>query len=151
MSTAEQAEPAVKNRATVVEQLYHRAFGDQPVQFESRYSRELKSNEQAYERRLTIGDQWEDFDTGWIRRIGIFAIRNEEGRNLQRIPTKEERGEIDGRIVEIFFVSEGASAPFPEAHLRVYPGETAKGCPAVKMKVRCRSGTARCTVFVVPE
>lgn len=151
MSTAEKAEPAVKNRVTVVEQLYHRAFGDQPVQFESRWSRELNSSEQAYERRLTIGDQWEDFDAGWIKRVGMFAIRNEEGRNLQRIPTEEERDKINEKVVEIFFVSEGTSAPFPEAHLFVYPGETAKGCPAVKMKVRCRSGSARCTVFIIPE
>lgn len=137
--------PEVKDRLTIVECVYHQPFGEQPTVVEHRYSRELESKEQVYERRVTIGENWQPLDTGWIERLGLLVIANHEGHGLQRAPSDDERAAIAARVVEV-----GLDG---RAIWLVLPGESMRATPATLsgLQVRCQRGEARCTIHAYPR
>lgn len=44
----------ISPKLTVVEQVYHRVGDENPTHIDTRYSRTLATDEQVYERRLTV-------------------------------------------------------------------------------------------------
>lgn len=137
------AEP--KDRLTVVENVYHQAISDGqgPTQFESRYSRELDTKEQVYQRRTKVGEDWEPLDFGWIEKVGLLLIRNEEGK-FTEIPTDEENQRTQRKILEVAYCSEGSGWLIPV-------GESMRGIPTSKLaRIRSHSGVTRYTITVIP-
>jgi hypothetical protein len=94
----------LKSEITVVEQVYHQLSGSQPRAIESRFSRELESDEQPYERHLKVGEESVPLDCGWIKEASQLVIINEEGKGLQANPTDEERKGLACKILEISYV-----------------------------------------------
>ena len=139
------AEP--QSRVTVVEQVYHQILNEQPHLVESRFSRGLQSDEQAYERRLKVDEGGMPLDCGWLTEASQLLIINEEGRNLQVIPTDEERKELAKKVLEIFFGDR------PDNCWLVPPGESMRACSNTlhALKIRSQSGTIRFTLHVIPK
>lgn len=135
----------IPDRLTVVEYVYHQQMGREASMFESRFSRALGDHEQPYERQVTVGEDWQSLDCGWVERVGMLVLRNEEGRHMQLNPTAEERRAIAGRVVEI------RTKDQPAAWL-VHPGESLRACPAdaAGLEVRCQAGEARVTIHAIP-
>jgi hypothetical protein len=136
------------SRLTVVENLYHQptegfpamAFGDA-----SRFSRELQSDEQPYERHRVAKETWEPLDCGWIERCGMLMVRNDEG-HFSVNPTQEQRAKVARRVLVVSFgESEDAILLPPLETCRFYPADVKQ------MQIRCREGTARYTLYLIPE
>lgn len=112
-------------RITVVEQVYHQSLGLEPIQYTARYMRRIDSEEQPYQRTTKAGPSFQKLDCGWIKEASLLCIRNEEGKNIHWIPTKEERQRMDKRVLTIAF---GADAVCLTA-IQVLPGESCRFCP----------------------
>ena len=139
------------SRLTVVETVYHQPAESPPVTMTGdavRFSRELASDEQAYERRQSVGEAWESLNPGWIEKCGMLLLRNDEGQFMAQ-PTDEQRQEVMARVIEVAFFIHDVS----KAAILVPPGESCRFCPAEFKHVwlRCRQGKARYTLCLIPE
>jgi hypothetical protein len=154
---------------TVVGSFYHQGSGQQPTSQDIRYSRQLRSNEQAYIRNTKIGEDWQPLDFGWVKVPGFFVLTNNEGKFTGAQPTDRERQEARTHIIEFGIVSEllsqGLTKPkgrdmfseplCPEQPVLlsfILPGEALSWSPATdpaQLRIRCRKGTARYTLWAV--
>jgi hypothetical protein len=141
--------PILRNVVSVVEQVYWQPALDQPQQLlESACGRELESDEQPYVRRLVVNEEWRPIDCGWIGdECGMFLLCNEEGKHLHKNPTPEQKASLDEKVVELRFDRN------PTCFWYILPGESMRGCPsnAQSLFIRCRSGTARVTLTLLPR
>lgn len=133
---------------TVVDTVYHQPAGGSPVTVlgdACRFHRELISDEQVYERRRVIGQEWVQIDCGWVERCGMLVVRNLEGQ-FSVLPTPEQREAVGRRVLELSF--DGNTC-----HIQVPPQESCRFYPsdARLIYIRCREGSARYTVGLVPE
>jgi hypothetical protein len=139
--------PPPKNLMTVVETVYHQVFGEQPVSIESRFERELASEEQMYQRRKVATEDWQSLDLGWVSDAGTVVIQNTENKLLQVIPTPEQKAEIAKKIIAVSYN--------PESNQEFYilSGESIRLHPshADKLMVRCLSGNAKYTINAIPS
>ena len=151
---SEASAPSVpKDFLTVVETVYHRPFGQEPKSAEFRFSRELETNEQVYERRLKVGEEWQPLDCGWLGdNVGMLSIHNHEGESLQVNPTDEEQESISKRIVELAYDYVDMSE-YDYGSWLVPPGESFRGYPRSpkELRIRCQSGTAWITLYLYPR
>lgn len=139
--------PPPRSRLTVIELVYHRQWGEEPVLFEGRFGRELETHEQAYRRMITVGETPQPLDTGWLAGlVGMLVVANLEGRRQQVIPTEQQRAELAAKVIEV------GSTNSQQVWL-VPPGESFRGWPSSPEQVtlRCQQGKAHCTVFAVPR
>lgn len=132
-----------KDRLTIVETVYHRQYGEEATSVESRFTRELETQEQPYTRRLKVEEDWRSLDVGWIAQVGMLIIENTEGKFLHRNPTEAEKAETLKKILEI--KHEGS-----EGCWLILPGESMRACPsdASSLRIRCQLGIARFTIHV---
>jgi hypothetical protein len=134
---------------TVVETVYHQPAGLSPVTVlgdSSRFHRELKSNEQHYERHRVATEEWKQLDTGWVDSVGMLLVKNEEGQ-FPVVPTEEYKAEVMSRVLQLSFDAGKV------VHILVLPGETIRFTPkdAKMIYVNCAHETARYTVAALPE
>lgn len=139
---------AVQSRMTVIETIYHQAPNDEPTSFTSRFSRSLETDEQPYARKLKVGESWQPLDRAsiWLAEAGLLRLVNEEGTNWPTNPTPEQLAEVAAKVVEIGFGADTAAILVP-------PGESVRFSPAdlALIRLRCRSGTARCALALLPR
>ena len=130
------------NRLSVVELVYHQPEGERGVAVESRFARNLVSTEQMYHRRITVTEEWQPIDGAWIKQAGMMVLSNDEGRFTVQ-PTQEERDAANEKIVEVG--SDGMK-------WLARPGESIRAEPSdlSAVHVRCRKGSARCTLSLFP-
>lgn len=137
----------IRDRVTVVEIVSHQQEGEEATQTESRYSRDLKVQEQAYERQCKVGEDWAPLDCGHIVDAGLIIIRNREGRFLQHNPSDTEKTAAAAKVLEVSY------GPPDEGIWLVLPGESMRGHPAVvrDLMVRSQSGICRFAITIIPE
>lgn len=90
----------------VYSNLHHRDTDSQLKSNTSKFVRILSSKEDVYIRKMTVGEQWIQLDTAWIKpdQIGYLRIRNEGGRVFNVQPTPEQVEEEKLRIVDIGYM-----------------------------------------------
>lgn len=132
---------------TVVEMIYLQSRNGEAQCVESRYMRELDTDEQLYKRRLVITNEWKPLDVGWIEKPGLLIIHNEEGKHLTVNPTYKEKQIIADRVVEISSNPEGCFS------ILVLPGESTRFQPSEvsKLQIRCRSDKASIIIHAFPN
>ena len=131
-------------RITVTDKTYHQVVGDQPVVFETRFCRDVKSEEQPYCRKIKVGVEAKSIELGWIDEVGMLLLRNEEGV-FTTVPTDEEKERMADKIV----VMSVSGIDF----CKLYPGESLRITPIgiSAWTVRCLSSDgARCSLTVIP-
>lgn len=140
-----------KDRVTVVEMVYHQMIstGSQPIAADVKFSRELETSEQPYERNsptTVVTEEWTQVDTGWLETCSQLLILNEEGKHLQTNPSEEQKQETKEKIIEVTLAGD-------IAHCLIYPGESLRVTPVDLKSVflRCRKGSARYTIWVFPS
>jgi hypothetical protein len=138
-----------RDRLTVVETVYHQAaegFPSVALGDATRFSRELDSDEQPYERHRVAGEKWEPLDCGWIDAAGMLIIRNDEGHFAVN-PTPEQKAEVfNKRVIELSFDGQNSAVQVP-------PTETCRFYPTdiKQIYLRCREGKARYSIYLIPE
>ncbi len=150
----------LKDRLTVVSNIYYQRVGKNPKSIPSKFARDLESKQQLYERELEATEEWQPLDCGWVTYAGMLVIINHEGQNLQVHPTDEERKATAKKIIELawgktidnesmFFTTEDQS---PYMWL-VPPGESFQGFPSnpSQLCIRSQSGVAEYTLYLIPR
>ena len=136
------------DRITIIETIYHQQQDEQPTMIEHKFSKELDTQEQLYQRRTKVGEEWQPIDCGWVgaENTGIIILQNEEGDFPKVIPTEEEREEVNKKILEVSYNgSEYSMLVFPQESIRLHPSSPKD------LKIRCRSGNARLTIYAIPR
>lgn len=146
-------DPSLTNIA-VVEVVYCRRPGEEPTAVESRFSRWVHTTEQPWTRRFNVGADWQPLDCGWVEQASLLHLANNEGKNLRFVPTKEEEEQTQAKVVEVglSILTTEADRELVEPGWVVFPKETMRVQPIdlSRLRVRCRSGTARCTLTLFP-
>lgn len=140
MLSHENPQPSL-GHITVLGQVIHQNWGEQPVPISWGWSRPLATNEAMYQRRMEVGEEPIEIDTGWLRdtEIGYVCIHNLEGTSLLKIPTKEEKRNISERVVLV-----GDS-------ISIAPGMVEGFVPQKKLpRIRCLKGKAKITISIIP-
>jgi len=138
-----------RSRLVVVENVYHQpadGFPTTAMGDTSRFHRELDSDEHPYERHKVAKGEWEPIDHGWVDRCGMLLVRNDEG-HFSVNPTAEQVAEVLSRVIEVSFCDSQTPS------ILVPPTETCRFYPTdvKQMRLRCREGTARYTLYLIPE
>lgn len=71
----------IKNRLSVVERLYFQDHINRqsPVDYGDKFSLNLDSDEQPYQRDSKVGEEWTKLDFGWLSSLqGIFEVTNND-------------------------------------------------------------------------
>jgi hypothetical protein len=139
----------------VVDVIYHQPVDLPPTTMLGdavRFSRELESDEQPYERRMLATENWKPLDCGWISEVGMLLLRNDEGFFSVR-PTPEQRAEVALRVIELAFSSTFVTPGSDGERILVPPGESCRFFPkdAKSLRVRCCSGRAQYTISLAPR
>lgn len=136
-------------RITVLDTINYVPVSGATLPVQTNYNRLLKTDEQPYTRNCRIGEQWVKLDSGWLTEASQLKVSNEEGRFPVVYPTQEERAESMERVVEIGLC---IAADPPVRFALIRPGESCRFEPAdlSRLYLRCRKGTARVTVTVIP-
>lgn len=140
---------AIKNRLTIVEQVYHQQVDQEPVQITTRHTRELESAEQCYIRCNKAGETSQALDLGWVvpTSAGTIIIKNTEGQFLSKKPTDEERADLAKRVLIVF------DEDSPNSALLVHPGDSLRFSPTdpERWRMVCAHETASYIIHVVPK
>lgn len=132
--------PPVKPRLTVVRSVYHQLPGEEPTAVQNRFMRTLEREEPTQKRRYTVGAEWLSLNAG---SVAMAVVANEEGAGRQTRPTEEEAADLAAKVVEV-----GVGGV---ALALVRPGENLEFEPAGgAIMLRCRSGSARVVVTLIP-
>jgi hypothetical protein len=132
-----------------IETVYHQIAGEQPMSVEVRSRRTLNTDEQPYQRKLTVGPEWQKLDTGWIVNPSVLVVSNEEGTRIFTNPTEDQRTELAAKEVRVGIKMGGSVV----AISRIPPGESVRNIPveAGNLWIRCCHGSARVIVTAFPE
>ena len=153
--------PADRARVLFLANLHFQPPNDQPVSFPSGLERTVRCKDaDTYTRKLTLGEEWKPLDAGHLTEadpdgVGLVTVRNDEGRFPHAVPSPEERAALAERVVEVgVYVDNQDGTPGAIAFARVAPGEALPPFdPAAfrDLRVRCRKGTARVTIHLLPR
>lgn len=130
---------------TVVETVYHLSPGEQPKSFETRFSRDLETVEQCYERHLLAKEIPTELYFGWLNSVGTFVIRNKEGINPQQVVSEEEKEQLKRKVLVVSYGNGPGWLVPPLESVRLTPS-TLEG-----IFVRSLSGDIPFTLFAVPN
>lgn len=130
-----------------------------------------------YVRTVTVGEEWRPLDIGHVTQCSLMVLVNERTA-WDRNPTPQQVLDAAAKIVEVshgqapavileenptpplvprtMFSSPAFSsrktAPAYRPDRLIYPGEHDKGVPMdlSAVRIRCRSGSTRCTLYLFP-
>lgn len=135
------------SKLTVVDTVYFSTLNDDPHEIGSKFARVLRDDDdQPYKRRYSVGSDWTPLDTGWLRACSQLLIKHERPV-LERVPSLEDVDAEQSKIVQVAF------SHFGDDYWEIHPGESMRGCPSNlgHLCLRCSTGVAKVTVFLVPR
>lgn len=141
---------AVKDNLLMVFNLHHQHNGEQPSSLHCVAERWLETEEQPYERRITLTENAVPLNLGWFSdtpgAVGAIAIENNETRGLLQKLSAEEKADLASHIVEIYHPNMGMV-------VLVRPGwvQLLEVTDFATLKLRCQYGSAKCKVTVYPR
>lgn len=136
-------------RILLLQTLYYQSANSEPISAEGRYTKLLQTDEQPYQRRMKVTDEWKPLDAGWVESASYYCVENLEGKYIQTIPTLEQRSEDAKRIIELGIASPIGVLRFAS----LSPGEfMAVPYKDVRnVRIRCLHESAKVNITVYPE
>lgn len=106
-----------RDRLTAQVNIYHEHWGEQPVAAHCSTQRFLDTQEQPFQRRITVGPEWVPLSRAWgtmLESVGVILLENRAGRSLMVTPTDEEWEVIQDSVIQVAIQKE---AHFPFARI----------------------------------
>lgn len=140
--------PEIKDRLICVDRLYFQPHNQQATGVEHQFVRELDTHEQPYIRKCVATETPQSLKCGWIsgEQCGMLLITNDEGLNLQKIPTEEEKQAIAKKVLRLY-------RPGSSFHWIIPPGESFRGYPSdcELLDIESASGEINYTLHLFPR
>lgn len=123
------------------------------------YSERLSTEEQAYQRSLSVGEEWEVLDLGWIDALkggpgcSFLCLKNSYQPWRARTPSPQELLEAQKRIIEVGMKIDVGGVVFFQPLFVLPLGFGIPFCPIdlSSYRIRCKDGKGRYSIFAVPE
>lgn len=119
---------------TVVEKVYHRAFGEDPKLVNTNFVSNCNGHEQLFQRRMLVTKDWKPLELGWFdsQSAGMLVIGNPKIWQTTT-PTADAKAELEGLSLLVSY------SKSPDEAVVVPPGETARfRCAnAAKLSICC--------------
>lgn len=138
------------DRITCSLQLHWQPFGEDPISFNCQYSEILEGEEELYiRRRFDLGEEWVQLDVGHIKNPKILYVENRVGQARTTQPTPEELQTWKDAVVEVALK---AGRKKFKVFDQLTWGTANKYSPPdfSDIAIRCRKGTARINIAIVP-
>ena len=126
------------NRVTVVDTINHQLTNGKPKCVVSRFSMSCASDEEAYSRRMKVGEAWMPLDFGYIDAASMVVLENEADIHVVNL-TEAEKAEAAKRIVEV------------SGGWEIHPGQSMRGTASRDVQVRSKSGIVNLRIYVFPR
>ncbi len=135
------------DRLTVVEMVAYQQVGEEASQFDSRYSLACKTSDQVWDRKLTVGEEWQPLITKhcWVENPGMVIISNCAGSFTQVQPTEKEQAVEDAKILSVACDGYGICYIPPQGNMRFWPNHLSS------LSICCRAGETKYNITVIPE
>ena len=133
-----------RDRLTARLDVYYEQADSGPTQISCSYVTTLpKSEEQVYIRKITVEEEWEPLDLGWVENVGTILLENRK-KIFQNVPTPEEMESEEKKVIFIRNKKEtiGWAIPAGGFFMAATRGE--------EIEVRCLSGSTKAVVNVFP-
>lgn len=149
-------QPSKENtRVTVVETVYYQLPDEDAKAIDHGFTRYLKSDEQPYERRLKVGEQWQKLDFHWALPCGLLLLVNSPPQQQAENSEEQQKLRLQAIIqVRLIVASEGFTDGMKAVpHILIPPDENSRFYPnlGVEIWVRCAKGQTRCHIHALPE
>lgn len=139
----------LSDRITVVDTVVHYRKDVGPTAYDTRFSRDLATKEQTYDREIQVTEEWQPVSFGWnAGNCGMLILKNVGNRKPYIRSTKEEREEWKERVIEV--TTHGEAESDFDWEIPVHESMRGKPNTDVKIFVRCRKGETTLVVTVVP-
>ena len=141
-----------RSRVTARLDMYFQIKGEDPIHMSTTLRQFVDgSNQEPYHRkRQIVGEEWTDFDLGWLDGddIGYILIQNKTGSNRSLVPTEEEKKKAASRVVVLRDKSMAMAYGF-----KIRPGGffVAEPEEAKHLMLCCENGEAEITFTVYPR
>lgn len=117
----------------VLETVYCTGLNGEGESVESKFARQLNTDEQIWLRKASVGSEWEPLETGWIERASMMVLKNEEPAG--------------GGMLELGLAAAGHVQPIsslpPSTSLRLPPSTLAS--------LRLRGHNTRYSLWLFPD
>lgn len=136
----------ISDRITVVDTVVHYRKDVGPTAYDTRFSRDLATKEQTYDREIQVTEEWQEINFGWnAGNCGMLILKNVGNRKPYIRSTKEERAEWVEKVIEV-------ATELHDPQWMILMGESMRGVPidGYKLYVRCRKGETTLVVTVIP-
>lgn len=147
-------QPANTPRMSIVENVYHSIPGQGTSgPGASRFYRYLNSDEEAYDRTLRVGKEWQPIDIGWLKDKDVACVRigNKNTRVPSKKPTLEQIDADNAKILEIGIedIHTGVITVFSEIPVNE---DMRVSNPKILefMRIRCKTGDTKYSIYLVP-
>jgi hypothetical protein len=132
-------------RMVVTEEMVHQGPGRQPKSVSHSFGRQCTTDEEAYQRIVTVGPEWQALDFGWVKDCGMLSIVN-VAPLTNVVLSPEQRAERNSKVVEV-----AAETGIP-AFARIRVGESLRMEPIHNgLALRCPNGTTKVNILAVPN
>lgn len=154
-----------QSRVTLITKLYYQPYGIEATAPKSvPYEEMLTTEEQAYHRRLKVGEEWVPIDFGWTAESGcsFLYVVNEYKVRRRITPSPEDRKEELMHVLEIGKAIKGVNllidkkvidgGEYVEPFCVLYVGQPIPLSPLgqAQYRIRSRYGEGHYSVFCVP-
>jgi hypothetical protein len=134
----------IKNRLSVVERLYFQDHINRasPVDYGDKFSINLESDEQPYQRDNKVGEDWTKLDFGWLSSLqGMFEVTNND--------------KVTGLELAYCVPTEGSTIALESlvAVNEVYPLASQRCALAANVEayIRSKAGTVKYSLIAFPK
>lgn len=147
-----------QTRVTLITKLYYQPYGiEATAPTSAPYEEMLATEEQAYQRRLKVGEEWVPIDFGWTAESGcsFLHVVNEYKVRRRITPSPEDRKEELMHVLEIGKLIDDRHNPVTE-HVEpfcvLYVGQPITLSPLgqVQYRIRSRYGEGHYSVYCIP-
>lgn len=146
----------LKDRLTVVENIYHQISGEQPTMIPVVFDRNLETSEQPFKRTTTVGEEWQLLELGWFKESGPGTIvvlnLNPRFDEVEILQSNGKMGIVATPSTSLLEIGIG-NTEARECGFLIFPQEAFRGTvkPGFTLFIRSTHGKVKFTVHVLPR
>lgn len=139
-----------KTRITIVNSAYFQPVDGDPKLFDRKWSQALTTDEEPYQRKMKVGEEWQPLESGWLNgEASLLVIQNLKPRFDHNL-SEAELKEVEEKAVEL-----GSALYTDQKSVQVFStvsvGRDVQIEPIGRLMIRCAKGEAQVQYTFYPK